>query len=52
MKNFMKRTRLVLAVMTLFAGNMNAGTEEQQIVSSSARPGSPAFGELWTCDYR
>jgi ketosteroid isomerase-like protein len=26
----MKRTRLVLAVMTLFAGNMNAGTEEQQ----------------------
>jgi ketosteroid isomerase-like protein len=29
-KNFMKRTRLVLAVVTLFAGNMNAGTEEQQ----------------------
>jgi len=34
MKNFMKRTRLVLAVMTLFAGNMNAGTEEQQIVDT------------------
>ena len=30
----MKRTRLVLAVMTLFAGNMNAGTEEQQIVDT------------------
>src|SRR5258706_1243881 len=30
----MKRTRLVLAVMTLFAGNMNAGTEQQQIVDT------------------
>src|ERR1700739_496093 len=30
----MKRTRLVLAVMMLFAGNMNAGTEEQQIVDT------------------
>ena len=30
----MKRTRLILAVMTLFAGNMNAGTEEQQIVDT------------------
>ena len=26
----MKRTRLVLAVMTLFAGNVNAGTEEHR----------------------
>jgi hypothetical protein len=30
----MKRTRLVLAVMTLFAGNMNAATEERQIVDT------------------
>src|SRR5260221_11242487 len=30
----MKGTRLVLAVMTLFAGNMNAGTEQQQIVDT------------------
>jgi hypothetical protein len=30
----MNRTRSVLAVMTLFAGNMNAGTEEQQIVDT------------------
>ena len=29
-RNLMKRTRLVLALMTLFAGNMNAGTAEQQ----------------------
>ena len=28
-KNFMKTTRLVLAVMTLFAADANAGTEEQ-----------------------
>ncbi len=30
----MKRTRLVFAVMTLFAENMNAGTQEQQIVDT------------------
>ena len=30
----MKITGLILAVMTLFAGNMNAGTEEQQIVDT------------------
>jgi chorismate mutase len=29
MKNFMKTTRLVLAIMTLFAGHINAGTQEQ-----------------------
>src|SRR3981081_1941478 len=29
MKNFMKTTRLVLAIMTLFAGHTNAGTQEQ-----------------------
>jgi chorismate mutase len=28
-ENFMKTTRLVLAVMTLFAGNTDAGTQEQ-----------------------
>jgi ketosteroid isomerase-like protein len=33
----MKKARLVLAVMTLFAGNMNAGTEEQQIVDTVSR---------------
>jgi ketosteroid isomerase-like protein len=30
----MKKTRLVLAIMTLFAGNINAGTEEQQVIST------------------
>jgi chorismate mutase len=29
MKNFMRATRLVLAVMTLFAANTNAGTQEE-----------------------
>ena len=29
MKNLMKTTRLVLAIMTLFAGHSNAGTQEQ-----------------------
>ena len=29
MKNFMKTTRLVLTVMTLFAADTNAGTQEQ-----------------------
>jgi chorismate mutase-like protein len=28
-KSFMKTTRLVLAIMTLFAGHINAGTQEQ-----------------------
>src|SRR5260221_1042233 len=28
-KNFMKTTRLVLTIMTLFAGHINAGTQEQ-----------------------
>ena len=31
MKNFMKRTRLVLIVMTLFAADTNAGTQEQLV---------------------
>jgi ketosteroid isomerase-like protein len=30
----MKKMQLVLAVMTLFAGNINAGTQEQQIVDT------------------
>lgn len=30
----MKKTRLVLAVMTLFAGNIDAGTEEQQVIDT------------------
>jgi chorismate mutase len=29
MRNLMKTTRLVLAIMTLFAGHTNAGTQEQ-----------------------
>jgi chorismate mutase len=29
MKYFMKTTRLVLAIMTLFSGHTNAGTQEQ-----------------------
>jgi hypothetical protein len=32
-KYFMKTTRLVLAIMTLFAGHINAGTQEQLIFS-------------------
>ena len=31
---FMKKTQLVLTVMTLLAGNMNAGTQEQQIIDT------------------
>ena len=30
----MKKTRLVLTIMTLFAGNIHAGTEEQQIIDT------------------
>jgi len=39
MKIFMKTTRLVLAIMTLFAGHINAGTRSnlQRIVNKSIR---------------
>ena len=30
----MKKTQLVLALMTLFVGNINAGTQEQQIIDT------------------
>jgi ketosteroid isomerase-like protein len=30
----MKKTQLVLTIMTLFAGNIHAGTEEQQIIDT------------------
>jgi ketosteroid isomerase-like protein len=30
----MKKTRLILTIMTLFAGDMHAGTEEQQIIDT------------------
>jgi ketosteroid isomerase-like protein len=30
----MKKTQLVLTIMTLFAGNINAGTEEQQVIET------------------
>jgi ketosteroid isomerase-like protein len=32
----MKKARLVLTIMTLFAGNINAGTEEQQVISTAS----------------
>jgi ketosteroid isomerase-like protein len=30
----MKKTRLILTIMTLFAGDIHAGTEEQQIIDT------------------
>src|SRR5258707_15870847 len=30
----MKKTRLVLTIMTLFAGNIHAGTDEQQVIDT------------------
>ncbi len=43
----MKRTRLILAFMTLFAGNMHAGTEEEQQIVNTV---STIFAALLTDD--
>jgi ketosteroid isomerase-like protein len=41
----MKKTRLVLAIMTLFAGNINAGTEEQQVVDAVSTVFAAAYAD-------
>jgi hypothetical protein len=41
----MKKTQLVLAIMTLIAGNMNAGPEEQQVVDTVGTIFTAAFAD-------
>jgi hypothetical protein len=42
----MKKTQLILTMMTLFAGNINAGTEEQQVIDTVSTIFTAALAEV------